>query len=123
MKVDINTMCDGMGYWSRRPLRRVHISEIDLGYINRNKDFGELRVKFDDGWDVKKDGLIYTDSLWIKDFRNGLVTLGFSRGAADNVDYSEQGMQTDTYVSLDVGKPFLDEWKTIHKSTQKGTKK
>ena len=123
MKVDITAMCDGMGYWSRRPLRRVHISKIDVSYINDEKDFGELRAEFDRGWNVKKDGLIYTDTLWMKDFRNGLVALGFSREAADNVEYSEQGMQGSDFVSMDVGKKFLDEWETIRKSTRKGTKK
>ena len=123
MKVDINTMCDGMGHWSRRPLRRVHIFSIDINYVNTEGDFGELQAFFDKGWDVKKDGLIYTDNLWIKDFRDGLVALGFSREAADNVDYSEQGMQGDDYVSMDVGKKFLNEWKTVRKSTRKGTKK
>ena len=123
MKVDINTMCDGMGLWSRRPLRRVHISKINIGYINDEEDFGELRATFDKGWKVSDAGLIYTDALWIKDFRIGLIAHGFSSEAADNVDYSEQGMQGDDYVSMDVGKKFLDEWKTIHKSTRKGTKK
>jgi hypothetical protein len=27
-----------------------------------------------------------------------------------DVDYSEQGMQGNGYVSCDVGKPFLDSW-------------
>jgi hypothetical protein len=123
MKVDITATCDGMGYWSRRPFRRVHISKIDVTYIDDKKEFGELIATFDKGWNVKKDGLIYTDALWIKDFRNGLVAFGFSREAADNVEYSEQGMQSETYISMDVGKKFLDEWKTIHNSTRKGTKK
>ena len=123
MKVDINTMCDGMGLWSRRPFRRIHICKIDITYVNEIETFGELQAKFDKGWDVRKDGLIYTDNLWIKDFRNGLVALGFSREAADDVDYSEQGMQGDNFVSMDIGKKFLDEWDTIRKSTRKGTKK
>lgn len=123
MKVDITTMCDGMGYWSRKPFRRVHVSKINISYINDEENFGELRATFDKGWKVTDDGLIYTDACWIKDFRDGLVALGFSREAADNVDYSEQGMQGDDYVSMDVGKKFLDEWKSIRKSTRKGTKK
>ena len=123
MKVDITATCDGMGYWSHRPLRCVHISKIDVPYINDEKDFGELRAIFDKGWNVKKDGLIYTDELWIKDFRNGLVALGFSREAAEDVNYSEQGMQSATYVSMDVGKKFLNEWIIIRKLTHKGIKK
>jgi hypothetical protein len=31
--------------------------------------------------------------------------------AGDDVDYSEQGMQGDNYVSFDVGAKFLKSWK------------
>lgn len=115
MKVDITATCDGMGYWSRRPLRRVHICKISIDYVNDEEDFGELRAKFDNGWNVDEDGLIYTDDLWMKQFRDGLIHLGFSKAAADNVDYSEQGMQGDDYVSMDVGERFLSEWYKLTK--------
>jgi hypothetical protein len=105
-----------MGYWSRCPMRRVHISKIDVDDSTDPGVFGELQATFDKGWDCKKDGLIYTDSLWMKDFRQGLVALGFSQEAADNVSYSEQGMQGGKFVSMDVGKKFLDEWKVVRKS-------
>jgi hypothetical protein len=33
-------------------------------------------------------------------------------GLVVDLCYSEQGMQGDNYVSLDVGKDFLDSWRT-----------
>jgi hypothetical protein len=32
------------------------------------------------------------------------------QGLVVDICYSEQGMQGDNYVSLDVGKDFLDSW-------------
>jgi len=54
-----------------------------------------------DGWRYDNDGPIYGDSSWLRDFKSGLVDLGVSRIAADKVDYTEQGMQGDDYVSLE----------------------
>jgi hypothetical protein len=97
----------GGGYWSNI-VKNVRIVDMRLGYINDERDFGELRVYFNtQDWDVNKDGLIYTDKGFETDLRNFLTMQGL-----DNldVDYSEQGMQGDNYVSLDVGKAFLDAW-------------
>jgi hypothetical protein len=97
----------GGGYWSNA-IKNVRIVDMRLGYINDERDFGELCVYFNTAdWDVSKDGLIYTDFGFITDLRNFLAMQGL-----DNldVDYSEQGMQGDNYVSLDVGKAFLDAW-------------
>jgi hypothetical protein len=55
---------------------------------------------------VNKDGLIYTDSL----FKQDLMQFVKEHGLAVDLCYSEQGMQGDNYVSLDVGKEFLDSW-------------
>ncbi len=104
MKTTFNTIGDG--YWSEVS-KPVRITDMQIGYINDERDFGELRVYFDKTWDVRKDGLIYTDSLFLEELRSFLNTNGL---AGDDVDYSEQGMQGDNYVSLDVGKPFLDSW-------------
>jgi hypothetical protein len=96
----------GDGYWSEES-KPVNVTKISLGYVNDEEDFGELRVYFDKNWDVNKDGLIYTDSLFLKMLQEKLTECGFE-GA--DVEYSEQGMQGDNYVSLDVGKDFLDSW-------------
>ena len=77
-------------------------------YVSDEKDFGELCVYFNTAdWDVNTDGLIYTDSAFIEDLRNFLITQQLS----DDCDYSEQGMQGDNYVSLDVGEDFINSYK------------
>jgi len=98
----------GDGYWSNVS-KTVHITDMRLGYVNEEEDFGELCVYFDTAtWDVDKDGLIYTDGDFLFELQEFLHT----HGLADfDVTYSEQGMQGDDYVSCDVGKAFLDSWK------------
>lgn len=100
---------DGRGYWSD-VAKPVQTRKISVDYVNDEHTFGELRVHFNSSWDVNKDGLIYTDSLFLRELRKELITAGFTKAAAADVDYSEQGMQGDTYVSLDVGKKFLAAW-------------
>ena len=100
-----NLETDGRGLWSDRKaeVRTTHLSTIVYG-----EDFGELRVYFDpETWDVVTDGLIYTDDKFLAQLR---VALQSVRLAGDDVDYSEQGMQGGDYVSLDVGKDFIDTW-------------
>jgi hypothetical protein len=103
---------NGMGYWSRTAAA-VDIVKLDLQYINAEQTFGELCVYFaqDDfsanEWDVDTDGLIYTDKLFLQELRAYLQTIGFSEAEANDVSYSEQGMQTNNYVSLDVGALFI----------------
>ena len=97
----------GDGYWSN-VAKAVRIVDMRLGYVADDKEFGELRVYFNtEDWDVDNDGLIYTDSGWLVDLRNFLALQGL-----DNLDveYSEQGMQGDDYVSLDVGADFIAAW-------------
>ena len=103
-KVVLNTC--GNGYWSN-VAKPVQITDMRVAYVNDEKDFGELRVYFDKSWNVYEDGLIYTDRGFMVDLRNFLTMHGL-----DNldVDYSEQGMQGDNYVSLDVGKDFIASW-------------
>ena len=96
----------GDGYWSNVS-KAVEVTDMQLGYVNDDQDFGELRVYFDtDTWDVNKDGLIYTDSR----FKQDLMQFVKQQGLVVDLCYSEQGMQGDDYVSLDVGAEFLDSW-------------
>lgn len=109
----------GNGLWSDEIRSTLHskaelcIWDEELELFEKNKlKYAELRVFFPKrSWDVNKHGLIYTDRQWIKDFRKALVSLGFSDKAAKSADYTEQGMQGDNYVSLDVGLPFLKQAK------------
>ena len=112
IKVSATLNKNGRGLWSRTATA-VDITKMDLQYCNSDKDFGELCVYFatDDftanEWDVSVDGLIYTDKLFLQELRAYLQTIGFSESEANDVSYSEQGMQTDNYVSLDVGALFI----------------
>jgi hypothetical protein len=105
-KIVFNT--SGDGYWSN-VAKPVEITDMRLGYVNDELDFGELRVYFNTAtWNVNTDGLIYTDSL----FKIDLMKFVTEQGLVVDLCYSEQGMQGDNYVSLDVGKDFLDSWRT-----------
>jgi hypothetical protein len=105
MQQTILSTC-GDGYWSN-VAKPVLVTDMQLGYVNDEGDFGELRVYFDtEFWDVNVDGLIYTDSQFYAD----LQQLIKAQGLVVDLCYSEQGMQGDNYVSLDVGKEFLDSW-------------
>ena len=98
---------NGNGYWSNKR-KAVDIEKLDLQYCTAEKDFGELCVYFTSAsWDTAVDGLIYTDKLFRTELRAYLQTLGFTEAEANDVNYSEQGMQTDEYVSCDVGAKFI----------------
>jgi hypothetical protein len=111
MKINFIAACNGRCHWSNQPGRKVEIIKLDIGYLNEEKDFGELRAYFKPTtWDLKKFGLIYTDEGWLDEFRSQLKTYGFSQEAVDAISYSEQGMQDATYVSLDFEVAFYKEW-------------
>lgn len=96
----------GDGLWSSVQ-GSVEIVDMRLGYIADDKEFGELCVYFNDKhWDVNIDGLIYTDETFLNDLRQFLVL----HNLPATVDYSEQGMQGDDYVSLDVEGDFISAW-------------
>ena len=93
----------GTGYWST-VRAEVEIVDMQLGY--EDKEFGELCVYFNtDTWDVERDGLIYTDKLFKMELNAFLAQHGLPA-----VDYSEQGMQGEDYVSCDVGADFITAW-------------
>lgn len=104
---------DASGYWSKQ-VKAVTVSKLAITYLSESglvdSDFGELRAYFDTKtWDVGTDGLIYTDKLWLKEFRDALKAQGFSDSAVEAVNYSEQGMQGVHYVSMDIDREFIAE--------------
>ncbi len=99
----------GDGYWSD-VAKKVNVTKINVPYIDEDETFGELCVYFDKHWDTSKDGLIYTDGLFLELLRDKLTEAGLD---GSDVDYSEQGMQGEDYVSLDVGESFLRSFKEI----------
>ena len=111
-KIIFNTA--GNGLWSNVE-RAVRIKDMQLGpFIDDDfepggcPEYGELCVQFDTKtWDTRKDGLIYTDRLFLKELQQFLNQHGLP---GKDVCYSEQGMQGDDYVSLDVGKKFMKAW-------------
>lgn len=109
INIDWTISTAGDGYWSSKS-KQVKITKMHLGYLNQDETFGELRVYFDtETWDVEKDGLIYTDSLFLSELARKLfVDVGLD---PRDVDYSEQGMQKSDYVSFDVGSLFLQTWR------------
>ena len=103
-KVILNT--SGTGYWSTAQ-KAVEITDMRLGYVAEDKEFGELRVYFNtDTWDVETDGLIYTDKKFYVELQEFIK----QHGLVVDLSYSEQGMQGDNYVSLDVGADFIASW-------------
>ena len=100
MTVTFNT--NGKGYWSNTA-KAVRIVDMRLGYVSDERDFGELCVYFNtEDWDVNALGLIYTDKQFKAELNAFLVAQGLCA-----VEYSEQGMQGDNYVSFDCGPRFI----------------
>ena len=103
---------NGRGYWSNTA-KAVDVEALDLQYISNDKDFGELCIHFavdelgSNCWDTATDGLIYTDELFMQELHAYLQTVGFTEAEANDVSYSEQGMQSNNYVSCDVGAVFI----------------
>ena len=119
IKADVVLHTKGDGYWSNEK-RDVQVDALAIGFRNlmdydenpkKWYEYGELRVFFTkQSWDTKEHGLIYTDSLFQRELRKWLTSLGL---AGKDVDYSEQGMQGDNYVSFDVGQKFLKSWDIV----------
>lgn len=100
----------GGGLWSN-VARDISTTYTDMPYVDSDEEFAELRVYFNThDWDVREDGLIYTDPRWVEDLREELIRQGYTPRAVGSIDYSEQGMQGTDYVSLDAEQPFIREW-------------
>jgi hypothetical protein len=104
---------EGTGYWSDVK-RAVDINNITISGLGSDGSFGELCVYFTaDTWDVNADGLIYTDNRFIDELRVLLQNCGFTAEEAACVDYSEQGMQGDDYVSCDIYDSAITAYKRL----------
>ena len=98
---DVVCSTNGKGYWSATA-KAVNVTRATVSYVNDEGNFGELRVYFNN-WDTNKLGLIYTDKQFMREFKAVLATkLGFTDAQLNKLCYSEQGMQGDNYVSMDI---------------------
>ncbi len=94
------TTC-GDGYWST-VAKEVFVESINM-FINADKEDGDgdLQAYYTEETWNDSYGLIYTDSEFLACVHTALIKAGISIEAAEDVCYSEQGMQGDNYVSMD----------------------
>jgi hypothetical protein len=102
------TTC-GDGYWSNIA-KEVFVEKIAMfisteNYADEGEDAeycdGDLQAYFTEETWNDSYGLIYTDSEFLACVHTALIEAGISIEAAEDVCYSEQGMQGDEYVSMD----------------------
>jgi hypothetical protein len=103
---------NGNGYWSsesrKTTIRTLGFDGIygDLKPVRngrRQKPWICVYVKaFFTGkdWNIHNHGLIYTDNKWMKEFREGFKSLKRMKGFGHDIDYTEQGMQGENFVSM-----------------------
>ena len=85
----------GDGLWSSRST----IVEVTGLTIKWEGGIVEINASFDPNtWDVERDGLIYTDEMFLEGLRRKISDLC---GNNTTIDYTEEGMQGDDYVSLE----------------------
>ena len=102
------TTC-GDGYWSTVAKEvfvesiAMFISTENIGDEDEEAMYcdGDLQAYFTEETWNDSYGLIYTDSAFLECVRTELIKAGISIEAAEDVCYSEQGMQGDDYVSMD----------------------
>ena len=100
----------GNGLWSSEA-RDVEVTRLEVNVMPGN--YGELKVFFNtDTWNTQEHGLIYTDGYasnegFVHELRKRLNDIGLP---GNDVNYSEQGMQGDDFVSFDVGEEFISAW-------------
>jgi len=100
-KVNFTIATSGTGYWSDVARNGILINGLEV-----DSDLKELRIFFDtESWLPSVDGLIYTDPLAMSHIKTQLTAMGLS---CNNIGYSEQGMQGDNYISLDIDVEFID---------------
>jgi hypothetical protein len=86
----------GDGLWSSRSTI-VEVTGLTIKWEGGN--LVEINASFDPNtWDVERDGLIYTDKMFLEGIRRKLSDLC---GVNMTLDYTEQGMQGEDYISLE----------------------
>ena len=95
------TVC-GDGLWSETA-KEVFVESISMFiFADAEEGAGDLGVNYNtDTWNDNELGLIYTDSAFLECVQTELIKAGISIEAAEDVTYSEQGMQDEGRVSCD----------------------
>lgn len=106
---------DGKGFWSKVK-KKVRLNKAEVFFyeedfikflLRDNDAHAHLKVYFPrTSWDYDKHGLIYTDRLFVRELRTAFKNYGLTFKPSE-LDYTEQGMQGDDYVSLYVYGKFL----------------
>jgi hypothetical protein len=105
----------GTGRWSK-VVKSVDVTHLTLAVSSsvsatEGQQWGELKVYFDPKtWDNTQDGLVYTDEPFAVKLQHRLRVLGL---ADADIEYSEQDMQGEDYISFDAGQKFVDSWKAL----------
>lgn len=106
----------GKSLWS--DIKEPKVIKIDKIEVYNNTHEPEMRVYFDkDSWNTKNDGLIYTDKQFESDI-NYILFSNHRHNKFNHIEavYTEQGMQSDYYVSMSIQKKDLKEaLKRIHR--------
>lgn len=101
--VDEEFRTDGSGLYTD-VVRPVLIKEVVVEDL-RDEHCGVLVNFFFTGWDARKNGDIYTDKQFKRDASAYMQKHFQHVPGADwsRLDYTEHGMQTDEYVSMEIG--------------------
>jgi hypothetical protein len=96
MACDFVVRTSGDGFWSKK------VKDVRVHRIEYDEEFDGVNVYFDTlTWDVRKDGLIYTDD----GFEMGVIVFLYQFWPDVNwsmLQYTEQGMQGEDYVSMEL---------------------
>jgi hypothetical protein len=110
--ISFKARTNGKGFWSNT-VAEVNIVGYELTHLTcyRNDYYSYTKLYFDNSWNTKEYGLIYTDPLFIKDVTLNLKPILKFK----SIDYTENGMQGNNYVSLecDFDKKTYEELKTL----------
>ncbi|MEN7551697.1 hypothetical protein AAG747_27525 [Rapidithrix thailandica] len=101
---------DGQSGYFSQTQRTLTVELVPSGiYLDEDLGvMGHLMAYFDPKeWDVKQEGLIYTDAQFEKDVRDLLKNAGLQH--YEDICYSEQGMQGDDFVDFDLGPDLAEE--------------
>ena len=96
---DVEFQFGNKSLWSNAGARKIKIDKIAVEITDEGDyQWAFLNVYFnEDSWNTAQDGLIYTDAQFSEDLDKFML----DKFGVKGIDYSEQGMQGDTFVNFD----------------------